>query len=566
MNVTPAIPLRIGLTTLALLLASCGGGGGGDNSTSVPAGPPPSRADTQRFLEQAAFGPTDADVAAVQSQGFSGWISNQFVTPSSGYPGYFYVVGNGGGGCQTDPNVVAHAANNLMLQNCGRDYYGVFQVQRQFFANAQSGKDQLRQRVAFALSQIIVTSGYEAYAQADYQQMLLDNAFGNFRDLLTKFTLHPTMGDWLDMVNNDKPNPAKGIQANENYARELLQLFTIGLSKLNLDGSVQTDANGKPIPTYGQTEVTSLARAFTGWTYPPVAGAASKWTNPLNHAGQMVQFDAHHDTNAKTLLDGQVLPAGQNAQQDLNGALDIIFNHPNVGPFVGKQLIQKLVTGSPSPAYVQRVAAVFNNNGKGVRGDMQAVVRAILLDSEARGDSKTAAGYGRLREPALYLAGFLRSMGATTDGVYTRGISQNLGQGVYASPSVFNFYPPSYLVPGTTITGPEFSILDTSSALGRMNFISQIVFRGGANADASVANAIGTHLDLTGYASVTDAGTLTDQIADRLLHGQLPAGARTAIVNAVTALTPASIKSDPALPAKTVAYLIATSPLYQVER
>lgn len=574
---------------LALALAACGGGGGsGDSggSGNVAAGNGSSdggnggtggsnsdvmfssKQDAQRFLEQATFGATTASLAELQSGSANQWLTKQFGIASTGYSGFFYVNPSTQGSCATDASIVAQSTDALMLKNCSRDYYGLTQVQRKFFVNAINGPDQLRQRVAFALSQLFVTSGYEAYAQADYQNMLLNDAFGNFRDLMRDVTLHPVMGSWLNMVNNGKPNAAKGIQANENYARELMQLFTIGLEKLNADGSVQTDSNGDAVPTYGQAEITAMARAMTGWTFPPLPGATSKWTNPTNRAGKMVAFDTQHDVDVKVLLDGKTLPAGQTAQQDLDGALDIIFNHPNVGPFVGKQLIQKLVTSNPSPAYVARVSAAFDNNGSGVRGDLKAVIKAILLDPEARGGNVADAGYGHLREPALFIASLLRTLGANSDGMAPRSAVAGMSQNIYASPSVFNFYSPQYRAPGAAdLYGPEFGILDTSSALARMNAVGAYVLQtNGVGADSSVTGSIGTRIDFASWVPITDPDQLVNQMAAVLLHDDLPADAHATIVAQVKALTAKAIAANPQLPARTVAYLIATSPLYEVQR
>lgn len=257
--------------------------------------------------------------------------------------------------------------------------------------------DQLRQRVAFALSQIFVIGGSKVgdpTAYTNYLQLLNNEAFTNYRQIMNDVTLSPAMGHWLDMVNNGKPNVSKGDHADENYAREFMQLFTIGTSQLNPDGSYQLDSNGNQIPTYTQNTVEAFALAYTGWTYPLMPGATQQTYNPAYWNGPMVPVDSNHDTESKQLLvypgvaGGGLLSAGQTAEQDLNGALDNVFNHPNVGPFVSRELIQHLVTGNPSPGYIQRVASVFNDNGSGVRGDMKSVITAILIDPEARrGDS-----------------------------------------------------------------------------------------------------------------------------------------------------------------------------------
>ncbi|MCK7495792.1 MAG: DUF1800 domain-containing protein [Comamonadaceae bacterium] len=245
--------------------------------------------------------------------------------------------------------------------------------------------------------------------------------------------------------------------------------------KLNLDGTPRLDASGKPLPSYDLAEIKGFSRVFTGWTYPTVAGAAARTNNPRNYLGNMLAVTANHEFGTKVLLDGVVAPANLTMEDDLAFAHRNIFNHPNVGPFIGKLLIQKLVTSDPSPGYVSRVATVFNNNGAGMRGDLRAVVRAILLDPEARGAVKIDPAYGKLTEPVVYMTAVTRALGGRTDGVYLRGASNTLGQFVFYPPSVFNYYPPDYVIPGTSLLGPEFAIQNTSTAFARANFASALV-------------------------------------------------------------------------------------------
>ena len=512
------------------------------------------------MLDQSSFGATAQDIAHLQSVGFDAYLNEQFATAPAGYSGFAYVTHSAPTTCQNDGTATSPASL------CARDNYSLFQVQRRFFQNALSGTDQLRQRVAFALSQIFVVSGteiYEAYGMAAYQNMLLRDAFGNFRDLLNDVTLSPVMGNFLDMVNNDKANPARGTTPNENYARELLQLFSIGVNMLNVDGSVQTDAQGRPIPAYNEDVIEGYAYLFTGWTYPPRPGVTSQWTNPINYEGTMASFASHHDTGSKLILRGRVLPGGQTPEQDLADGLDAIFNHPNVGPFIGKQLIQHLVTSNPSPQYITRVATVFNNNGQGVRGDLRAVIRAILLDPEARGDAKTDANYGHLREPALFMTSILRNLGGQSDGVYLRAQANGMQQNLFTPPSVFNYFPPSYVIPGTTSLGPEFGIQDTITALNRANFVYQLVYGGGAAADATVTGSTGTSLDLSSYqSSAANADTLVQQLNQQLLHGTLSPLAGATIAQAVNAVA----ATDTINRVRMAVYLLASSQQYQVER
>lgn len=519
--------------------------------------------DVARFLQQASFGPTDASIADVKRLGMSGWIESQFTIPKTGYGVWPYADTSAPASCSNDGNSASAASM------CARDTYSLFQLQRLFFQNAISGPDQLRQRVAWALSETLVISGEVlnmAYSYAGYQHMLLDNAFGNYETILTRMTLSPAMGDYLDMVNNGKPST--GQQANENYARELMQLFSIGLYKLNLDGTVQTDANGSPIPSYNEDVIKGFARTFTGWTYPPKPGVTSRTYNPTNYVSDMVAVASNHDTGTKQLLDSTVLPANQTPDKDLADAIHTVFMHPNVGPFIGKQLIQRLVTSNPSPAYVARVASAFNDNGSGVRGDMKAVIRAILLDSEARGGMRTETNYGHLREPALFLAQFYRSLGGVSDGVALRSVSSNMSQNVFYSPTVFNYYPADNVL-ATGQAAPEFGIHNTSTALARANTIYSAVYGSAtgniiylSKPDATVTGATGTYLDMTPYiALASNPAALVDKLNMLLMHGTMPPETRTAIINAVTAAGTAGLAR-----AQLAIYLTANSPQFMVER
>ncbi|HYL58895.1 MAG TPA: DUF1800 domain-containing protein, partial [Candidatus Acidoferrales bacterium] len=425
----------------------------GDNTLTPPfpltvavAKPKVSYAAAFRFLEQASWGPTTADVVELQQVGIDSWLSAQLSTP---------------------PTLIGAPSNQS---------FNTY-AQAQFILNAMGAPDQLRQRVAFALGQVFVISGLKIPVQGmvPYLNLLSQNAFGNFKDLMKAVTLSPAMGHYLDMVDNDKPNPNKGTLPNENYAREFLQLFTIGTIKLNADGSPQLDQSSQTIPTYDQTQIQQLARVFTGWTYPPLPNFPSLPHNPQFFVGAMVPTEGNHDMDVKTVF-GQALPAGQSAEQDLDQTIGIVFNHPNVGPFIALRLIQHLVTSNPSPAYIQRIATVFANNGSGVRGDLSAVVRAILLDPEARqGDagSPSATG-GHLREPVLFATAILRALNATLGpgnflAEYINGYG--LGQELLYPPSVFNYYSPFSRIPGGQLLGPEFQLLTPSTAVLRANFV-----------------------------------------------------------------------------------------------
>jgi uncharacterized protein (DUF1800 family) len=438
-------------------------------------------------------------------------------------------------------------------------------VQRQFFVNGLNAKDQLRQRVAFALSQIFVVSALKVdgtYGIASYQQMLINDAFGNVRQLLADVTLHPVMGSYLDMVNNDKPDPTGGSPPNENYARELLQLFSIGTVKLNPDGTVMVGTNGQPLPTYDQDVIEGFAHVFTGWTYPTRAGAVPQFYNPVNLDGRMQAFADHHDVAAKRILNGVILPAGQSPEKDLSDALDNVFTHPNIAPFLSRQLIQHLVTSNATPAYVARIAAVFTNNGQGIRGDLKAVVRAIVLDPEARGEQKTEPDYGKIREPALYFLGLLRAFGGSTDGVAPAYFAAQLGQDVFTAPSVFNFYPPAYRLPGTGILSPPSQLQNTDTVLGRAN-LTDVLLSARLPPEPSVTGATGTALDLTPLDAVAnDSGRLLDKLNLLMTHNALSRDARATLEQAVASI-PAS---DPHARVLMATYLLATSSQYQIER
>jgi uncharacterized protein (DUF1800 family) len=519
------------------------------------------QADAVRLLRQAAFGPTESEAARAASMGAAAWIDEQLAMPGTQYPDYAWTPTVRAANC-VDNRTPPVTPTSF----CARDNYSLFPLQLQFFSNAVAQPDQLRGRVAFALSQIFVTSGVSNarnYAMREYQQLLADHAFGNFHDLLLAVTLSPNMGDYLDMANNNKANLAAGTQPNENYGREILQLFSVGTVLLNPDGSPMLDASGRAIDTYDQGVIEGFSHVFTGWTYAPAPGAPSRSNNPKSYLGTMLAVDANHDFGPKALLGGVIAPANQSMQQDLEFAHQVIAGHANVGPFIGKQLIQKLVTSDPTPAYVARITAVWNDDGAGQRGDLKAVVRAILLDPEARGARKIDPAYGKLVEPAVYLASMLRAANGATDGVFPRAQSSNLSQNVFYAPSVFNFYSPAYQVPETSLIGPEFQLYTSATALGRANVVNALVFSSAIAPDPTVYGATGTRVDITPYVAVAgDAGALADRVNTYLLNAAMPASMRATVIAAVNAV-PAS---DPTTRARTALYLVFSSVQYQVQR
>ncbi|HEY3740651.1 MAG TPA: DUF1800 family protein [Bryobacteraceae bacterium] len=479
---------------------------------SAVANPQVSSAAAHRFLQQAAFGPSPSDVANVQALGFQGWINQQFaMAPVSNYTA---ALSSSQGGL---PNL--------------------------FLGNAVTNPDQLRQRVAFALSQIAVISiTKQIWNQnvAPFENMLLNDAFVNYRQILGDVTLSPCMGYYLDMGNNAAANPSQGTVANENYAREVMQLFTIGPNMLNADGTFQTDSSGNLVPTYNQSNVTELARVLTGWTFAPTSGNPQWGINVdgnTNMGVPMVSVAAYHDAGSKNLLNGFVSPAGLTPIADLNGAMDNIFNHQNVGPFISKQLIQHMVKSNPSPAYVARVVAAFNNNGSGVRGDMKAVITAILLDPEARANDNGFNDQptdGHLQEPVLFLTGFVRALnGQMNSQNYFSSDMANVGQDVFNPASVFNYYSPNYVVPDTGLQGGEFQIYNTFTSIYRANLVSSFF--------SNYSNPVQTYgpgvtVDLTAYMPlVSNPPALVNALDNTLTGGILPAALKQIVATAVQA-------------------------------
>ena len=532
--------------------------------------------DTVRFLEQSTFGPTSQSISRVQNIGFEAFLNEQVAAPLLDYPDLPFWP-------QTRPATCTG--------DCQRDNYTLYQLQRHLYSNALFGQDQLRQRMAVGLSEILVTSAVDVPLPSwmrSYQQLLYRNAFGNFRQLLYDVTLHPTMGRFLDMLNSrcqalTPPNVnicRNGLssQPNENYAREVLQLFSIGTFLLNQDGTRVLDSNGNPISTYDQKTVEEFARVFTGWVLAPAlpAPVESGATTVPNYRDPMVVHkdsqarEDYHDRGPKTLLNGFQLPGGQSADQELNAAIDNIADHPNVAPFISKQLIQRLVTSNPSAAYVQRIANVFLANRTSPTQLFQ-VARAILLDPEARGPSKsptTEPNYGKLREPVLFITNVLRAFNATSDGILN---SLNVGgsligsadmsEDLFNAPSVFNFFPPTARVPGENALGPEFAIFSSLTSLRRSNFVYRVIF---STIPAAPPNRpLGTSIDLASWDSLAaNPDQLLDSLNTLLLHGAMSLEMRQTIKTAVASV-PAS---NPRLRVRTAIYLIATSSQYQVQR
>ncbi len=419
----------------------------------------PTKSDAARLLTQATFGPTMATIDEAHAKGAAQWVNDQLNLPLHNPSHWQYVYVDKG------PKGDSRYINSTM---------------ESFWLQAVRGNDQLRQRMVFALTEIFVVSTVNSAvdiqedAHASYLDMLSRNAFGNFRTLLEEVSLHPTMGQYLSSFNNEKEVPG-GRQPDENYAREVMQLFTIGLWQLNDDGTRKLNAaTGKPIPTYTQADIKGMARVFTGWSWGV--------TTPDAYNFLMKPDPERHSSSEKAILNGVVIPPNTNARDSLKIALDTLFNHPNVGPFIGSQLIKRFVTSNPTPGYVSRVTAAFNNNGSGVRGDMKAVIRAILLDDEARNNNRITDPYfGKLREPIVRYGNLMRAFDVKTTAPIVYRIwnledgAFSLGQNPLRAPSVFNWFQPTYAPPGmilsTNRTAPEFKITHETTVTGYTNFI-----------------------------------------------------------------------------------------------
>jgi uncharacterized protein (DUF1800 family) len=434
----------IAASVLVSTLAACGGGGSSGSEPLPPIVPstdvPPDAAAAARFLTRATFGATRADIDLLLANGYTGWLDWQAIVPVS--------------------------LERPALEEMNDDDHDQSHRLMLWWKNAVTKPDQLRQRMAFALSQILVISQEsdlygDPIGMAEYYDILSRNALGNYRDVLQEVTLSPQMGVYLSTLRNQKADFDDNIRPDENYAREVMQLFTVGLYELELDGSLRLDGDGAPIPTYDQSVVEDMARVFTGWTY---AGSEHWWSNDPNYL-PMENWADYHDFGSKTVIGGTLIPAGLTAAEDLSAALDALFAHPNVGPFVSRQLILRLVTSNPSPAYIARVASVFDDDGTGARGNLFAVAKAILLDDEAlTGHTTSPTTFGKLKEPLLRQTAVWRAFEARND----HGTFPDLwpegyyGQGPLRAPSVFNFYSPFFQPPGEMsdagLYGPEFQI------------------------------------------------------------------------------------------------------------
>ncbi len=571
--------------TAASLLAACGGGGGSDSAPGpgVAAAPPPadttaplpapepapapspqaapapvqapepltppppgpfSDAEASRFLAQAGFAASTADIAAVKLAGYASWLDQQFAATSL-MSNYDWMTAQGYGGVA---DIIDFNGTDGALW-------------RQWL----SAPDQLRQRMTLALSEIFVVSmvglelPFRGMAMCDYVDMLSSRAFGNFRDLLDGVAKHCVMGVYLSMLGSKKANATPGSSPDENFPREVMQLMTIGLVQLNLDGTPVLDSSGVPVPTYALSDVVNLAAVFTGWTYD-----TPSMTDPAYVRLPMINVASNFSTGDKKVLDVDI-PASADGPAAMKIALDTLVAHPNVGPFIGRQLIQRLVCSSPSAAYVKRVASAFNDNGSGQRGDMKAVIRAVLYDTEARTLS-SANGAGKLREPMLRFIQWGRTFGmATPTGAWAMGDASNastrLGQSPLHSPSVFNFFRPGYVPPNSTmatqgITAPEFQLCNEVTVGGYLNFMQAVIVSGSGDVKPNYSAQI---------ALATDAVALVTSISMLMAADGLSAATLATISTAVGKITSAS-DSGKLARVQAAILLVMASPEYLIQK
>jgi len=585
-----SLRLTLLLTLVAFFCVSCSSGGDGDNagggnSTGTSAGngeadggnngvegvpsnpngpksPVPLVANDKtaaRLLAQASFGASAVDIEKVKALGLEEWIDNQFTIEGNSH----FEYSNSRLAKTSDPSERSDA----------------------WWLNAVDGEDQLRGRVAFALSQIFVVSekqqtlGNAQLGLTQYYDLLRQHAFGNYRDLLYDTTKHPVMGVYLSMMQNAKANPVTNTRADENFAREVMQLFSIGLHELNLDGT-QKLVNGKPIPTYTLDDVAEYARVFTGWG----EAVSQLWdAHPLSQYANfllpMEPYPEYHDTGEKKLLGGVVSPAGISAEEDLNIAIDSLFNHPNVGPFISKQLIQRLVTSNPSPEYVARVAGYFNDNGLGVRGDLRTVVKAILVDEEARFGHEKIDDFGKLREPLIRLTHLWRAFDAkfsedltvySTNAPQLKNVDSTFGQAPMGANSVFNFYHPDYSPIGqlrdAKLLAPEAEIYTEDYILTTNTYINTYIqkFYDAGEGDDGAAK-FQTYLDIRPQVETAkNPAAFIDELNRLMLAGQMTNDMRTILTEHMEAL-PDTVEGR-AQRVRDGITLVMASPAYLVQK
>lgn len=552
--------VALGATLSLLALASCDSGGGGASSGGGGAvgAPTPAPAaltdgDAVRLAKQASFGATPELVSRIKSVGATAWVDEQLAAATSTYA-----------------DLAVEVRRDFCVSSdtiCNRAHFSRTPVAMRFYANAIAGSDQLRQRTAFALGQMIVASEAEVNSTAGiaaFNQIFLANAFGNYRDILNQVTMSGYMGDYLDMADSNKSGPS------ENYAREFLQLFSMGPDQLNMDGTLKRDGGGAAIPNYTTEDIKGVARALTGWTYARVGGAAITDGNARDYSKPMIQVAARYDSAQKSFL-GTGVAAGASQDASVAAVVDAAFNNPSTAPFVARHMIVHLVTANPSPAYVGRVAAVFADNGRGVRGDMKAVVRAILLDSEAR--AAPTMGSGKLKEPVLLMTALARAIGFATDGYVFTTRDTSLGQPVFRAPSVFNFYPDDFPLPGSaTLRSPASKLLNTANVLRWHNFVYDWTVSGDATRSEY---ALDSGLPLSSLtqplwapweAYGTDLDAMVSRIDLTLFANTLSQAQKDALKAAATPITNGDAAIQARRRAQMMLYVAASSPMFLVDR
>ncbi len=592
------LPRNLLLALFSLALVACGGGGGGSAGPGTPPvpqisptpGPQPTpepeptpqpmvmtAPQASRFLSQATFGSTMQAIEDVVATGPEAWLIEQLAMPAS---------------LHLDDVLASFPSNGNFRDDRGILLPGlVYKASDSFWEKSIAGEDQLRQRMAFALSQILVVSSLGDLGQvpqtvAAYMDVLTAGAFGNFRDLIEAVTYSPAMAVYLTYLRNQKADPATGRVPDENYAREILQLFTVGLVELGPDGTPATGPDGQAIELFDNDDITGLAKVFTGLSL-----SGTPFNTPLRllpfeaYYRPLQMFDQFHSTEEKRFL-GTTIPADTGGEESIDLALDAIFAHPNTGPFLSRQLIQRFVTSAPSAAYVGRVAAAFDRGaftlpggsevGTGARGDLAATLAAILFDSEARSDdSLDNAAFGKLREPVLRFTHWARAFevnsAVAANELLLRDTSDPgaLGQHPYRSPSVFNFYRPGYVAPGTEtgaaqLTAPELQIANASSIMGYTNFITVYALGRSPQANPNAAHAYLADYE-TEAALSPDPQALLDHLDLLLTHGTLHADTRDRITQALAQIG-ANNQEGRLARAQLASIMVMTSPEYIVLR
>lgn len=562
------LPRLFSAALMLALSATLVGCGSSSSPSPAPTPPPPAPPpvtitsnEAARFLTQASFGPTDADIARVQAIGYSAWIDEQFALARS-------------------PHLPYVQAQNTATTAASFDH-----VSYTFWKQAITAPDQLRQRVAFALSQIVVISAADGNVAnapdgtANYLDLLGTNAFGNYRTLLEAVSKSPMMGLYLSSLANQKTDPVSGRVPDENYAREVMQLFSIGLAELNPDGTLKTVGCRLPsCETYTNDDITGLARVFTGWSWmaADTSNASFRGAGTVGNDRYIVPMQPYpqfHETLAKSFL-GVTIPANTAAQASLTIALDTLFNHPNLCPFIGKQLIQRMVTSNPGPAYVGRVSAACAASGSGQRGDMKAIVRAVLLDADARDTARLAdPQWGKLREPVLRLSNWARCFNATSSSTEFRirntdSVSGSIGQQPLRAPTVFNFWRPGYVPPNTAIAGanlvaPEFQITHETSIAGYTNTMQLGIVIGAGVATGGVRDVLPNYS--AEVAAAGNAAQLVDRVDRCLTYGTMGTALRNDIIGAVNSI-PTATATDLANRVYTAILLTMASPEYLVQK